>query len=532
MKEIKELKLEELTPEQKVGMTMCGRIFNRWDDKLNAENLEYTLDMIREHKLGAIWVGLDYQDFDEAMKLIKETADYPILVFTDAESGLGDDKIGRHSAIGMTGSEEYAYIFGKVTGTRARKMGYSVVCNPILDMIDKNTCCNMTMRSMGSDKEQVTKLAAAIIRGMHDAGVLAVGKHYPSVQGDGDMDTHMAEGLSMETEEELLDYALYPYVELNKMGLLDGIMTGHERLPNIDPDRPASLSEKVIGVFRRQGFDGIAITDALPMMGIVAKYGKIDCNGMAIEAGNDLALTWVENKFAYEAMLSCYERGILTEEKLDLAVRRVLDAQHKTTLFGEYTELTEEELELYKKINTDGICAITDEGIEPTIDKNGKHFIAVQVPVGSADKHGKITIDTFTTTWYKPDQIIKQLEETFPNSRVFAMDEFPSVSHNWILVNENIDYDDVIVMSFMDGKAYQGEESFSGRFVTAVKALQITNRVSALLHFGNPFPLEALDHIPRLIIGGHSEKSVETGIKVLAGDYPAKGKMIYDLKLK
>ena len=88
MKTVKELKLKDLTPEQKVGMTMCGRIFNLSDDKRNAENLEYTLGMIREHKLGAIWVGPDYKDFDEAMKLIKETADYPILVFTDAESGL------------------------------------------------------------------------------------------------------------------------------------------------------------------------------------------------------------------------------------------------------------------------------------------------------------------------------------------------------------------------------------------------------------------------------------------------------------
>ncbi len=532
MKKYTELKLTDLTPQQKVGMTMCGRVFNRWDDKLDEENLQYTLNMIKNHSLGAVWVDPTFKRRDEAMKLIKETADYPILVFTDAESGYGEDKIGKHSAIGMTGSEELAYIFGKVTGTRARKDGYTVVCNPILDMIHMNTCCNMTMRSMGGDKEQVTRLAAAEIRGMHDAGVLAVGKHYPSVHGDGQMDSHMAEGLSWETEEELLDYALYPYVELNKMGILDGIMTGHYRLPNIDPDHPASLSEKVIDVFRNQGYNGFAITDALPMMGIVAKFGKIDCNGMAIEAGNDLALTWVENKFAYEAMLSCYERGIISDEKLDASAQRVLDAQHKTTLFGEYKELTEEELALYDSINTDGIYAQADEGLDYTVDKNGKHFIVIQVPVGSADGHGKITIDTFTNTWYKPDQIVKQLEETFPNSRVFAMDEFPNTSHNWMLVNENIDYDDVILITFMDGKAYQGEESFSGRFVTAVKALQITDRVSAIAHFGNPYPLEALDHIPRVIVGGQSDKAVETGIKVLAGDYPAKGKMIYDVKLK
>ena len=532
MKEIRELKLEELTPEQKVGMVMCGRIGNNGDDKVDEENLQYALDLIKNHSLGAIWVGPTFKKFDEAMRRIKEAADYPILIFTDAESGLGENLIGRHNAIGMTGNEEYAYAFGKVTGTRARKMGYNIVCNPIIDMVSGNSMCNMTMRSMGGDKEQVTRLAAAEIRGMHDAGVLSVCKHYPGAECAAEMDSHMAECESMLTKEELLDYALYPYVELLKADLLDGIMTGHVRMPKIDPDYPVSLSEKGIGVIREQGFEGLAITDALPMMGIVAKFGKIDCNGLAVQNGNDLALTWGFNKAGYEALLSCYERGILTEDKLDVAVKRVLETQHKTTLMGDYKELTDEEQELYNKINTDGICAITDEGLECSIDKNGKHFIAIQVPVGTADAHGKITVDTFTTTWYYPNKIIKQLEETFPNSRIFAMDEFPTVPHNWILVNENIDFDDVILISFMDGKAYQGEELFSSRFVTAVKALQITDRVSAILHFGNPFPLEALPHIPRVIIGGHSEKSVETGVKVLAGDYPAKGVMTYDVKLK
>ena len=88
------------------------------------------------------------------------------------------------------------------------------------------------------------------------------------------------------------------------------------------------------------------------------------------------------------------------------------------------------------------------------------------------------------------------------------------------------------VISFMDGKAYQGEETFSGRFITAIKAMQKTDRVSAILHFGNPFPLEALPHIPRVIMGGQSEKSVETGVKVLAGEYHAKGVMTYDVKFK
>ena len=43
---------------------------------------------------------------------------------------------------------------------------------------------------------------------------------------------------------------------------------------NIDPTAPASLSRPVLDIIREQGFEGVLITDALCMMGILAKYGK------------------------------------------------------------------------------------------------------------------------------------------------------------------------------------------------------------------------------------------------------------------
>ena len=53
--EIKELKLEDLTVEQKLGMVMCGHINNLWDEKKSEENAEYALQMIREHRLKNLW---------------------------------------------------------------------------------------------------------------------------------------------------------------------------------------------------------------------------------------------------------------------------------------------------------------------------------------------------------------------------------------------------------------------------------------------------------------------------------------------
>ena len=531
---MKELNLSELSIKQKVGLTMCGHINNQWDEKKTEDNILYALDMIKNHSLGAIWVCRNFDGWEDAIKRVKEVADYPILIMTDAEQGFGENIIGKHNAIGMTGREDLAYTFGKVTAAAARKVGYNVVCSPLLDLVDSDAYCNMTIRSYGSDKIEVTRLAAAEARGMHDAGVLTVGKHYPGGRADAIMDTHMGEGLSYETEEELIDYFLYPYIELDKMGLLDGMMTGHVRFPNIDPENPASLSSKMIGIIRDKGFDGISITDDLCMQGIVAKYGKTESRGLAVQNGNDLALPWLANEVSFNAMWECYEKGVLTEERVNEAAARVLRAQHKLTLIENPQDATEDDMELFEKLNTDCVWARADEGLDHTVSKDGRHLFFVLTPNGTQiDDMGNLGLDTFTDMWYRPDEICKQIKETFPNSGIYALDEFPTSRQNWRLLSINDQYDDLVFITFVSGAAYQGDENLTGRVLSEIRALQLTNRISALVHFGNPFVLEKIDsHIPRVIIGGQSAKAINSGIKVLAGDYPAKGKLTYDIKLK
>ena len=51
-------------------------------------------------------------------------------------------------------------------------------------------------RWFGHDKEKVTALAMAEAKGIHDAGILTVGKHYPSGNNVHNVDSHMAESLS------------------------------------------------------------------------------------------------------------------------------------------------------------------------------------------------------------------------------------------------------------------------------------------------------------------------------------------------
>ena len=116
---MKELKFEELSVEQKIGMVTCCLIsgYNR-----TPESDEFALELIKNHALGCLWVSPSEANF-EFLKKAKELADYPLLIVTDAESGFGDYKIGRHNALGMTDSAKLAYEFGKVTAIGARQKG-------------------------------------------------------------------------------------------------------------------------------------------------------------------------------------------------------------------------------------------------------------------------------------------------------------------------------------------------------------------------------------------------------------------------
>ena len=49
---------------------------------------------------------------------------------------------------------------------------------------------------------------------------------------------------------------------------------------------------RLCSIFRTLAEDGVSLTDALSMMGIVLKYGREDPSGLCIAAGSDLALPW------------------------------------------------------------------------------------------------------------------------------------------------------------------------------------------------------------------------------------------------
>ena len=522
---MQELRFEELTTRQKLGMVFTGCFGNA------EEGNDFVYELVKQRCLGAVWVYVGNPSAPAIIKKVKEIADYPILILTDAEAGLGEYKIGKQSALGCTGRESDAYAFGKITASIASRIGYNVVCSPVIDMAEGNP------RSLGVNKEKVASMAIAQTRGMHDGGVLSVAKHYPGARMDTMKDTHLTEAVSYETEESLLDYALYPYLKLMEQGLLDGIMTGHKRLGKIDPDHPTSLSKAVIDVIRKQGFKGFAITDALCMMSVRANFDDVTSKGLAVSAGNDLLLPEaLDAKESFDCLCEAYDRGMIPDDVLDAAVKRVLAAQHKVTLLPQNVEPTDEEKAAVKSINKNCIYTITDEGLAPNISPEGRHFIVMMVRNGTKlDNGGDLPVppvDTFTTNWLNPRRIYEKLAANFPNSQIMAIDEYPMPVPIYQVMRDSLPYDDVVFVAFTDYAAYILPPEFSYRMRNLINALQGNNRIAAMVYTGSTKALEALEHIPRYIIGCQDEQCIDACIDVLAGKYPAKGVPTYTANLK
>lgn len=529
MKELKELKFEELTLKQKLGMVYTG-FLNSWVK--NEDNENFILDLIKERALGAVWIQQGSRDYIEMLEKVKEIADYPIIIITDAESGMttpeGSFLVGRHSAVANAGDLKYAYAFGKVSATLARKLGYNMICAPILDMR------RGWIRSFGTDKERVADVGCAVAQGYLDGGIFAMAKHYPGGNNPHEIDSHMTPSITYLTEEEIIENELYPYRKLMEKGLLSAIMPGHKRCMSIDPDRPTSMSKKVMNIIRDLGFDGIAMTDALCMMGVKALYSDVEAEGYAIAAGNDTILPFSGNsRKDFEDLTKAYEQGLFNDEDLDTAVKRILNMHHRILSLENNPVITDEEMENFMNIDKKGVYQRLDEGLPSGISKDGNHYFAVMIRAdANLGADGKVDVDTYNSSWFYPKKIEAKIKELFPNSKVQFFTEFPSQHHNVTILNDSIGCEETIFMTFTEPLSFTGKEYLTRRLITLITAMQQTNRVSTVIHFGNPTVLEELPHIPRIIVGGVSETGVETALDVLAGNYKAEGVLNCEVDFK
>ena len=275
----------------------------------------------------------------KANQYLQKHSPIPLLIASNLESGgtgIATDGtlFGSQLQVAATGDTKNAYRLGLVSGREAKATGINWTFSPVvdLDLNFRNPVTNV--RTYGSDPDTVIGMAKAYMQAMHECGIAVSVKHFP---GDGvdERDQHLLTSVNgLSVEEWDATYGCV-YREMIDSGA-QTVMVAHILLPAwqrlMRPDLkdadllPASLApELMTGLLREKlGFNGVIVSDATTMTGFAMAMKREDAVPACMAAGCDMFLFNVGIESDFEYMLKGIERGILSLERVDEAVTRIL----------------------------------------------------------------------------------------------------------------------------------------------------------------------------------------------------------------
>ncbi len=161
------------------------------------------------------------------------------------------------------------------TAGELTEMGLNMNMAPVLDVAPTDMASIMADRAYGADPERAAGMGVAVIQGLQENGVMAVGKHFPGI-GRTVLDSHHDLPAFDGRREDLDEVELPPFAAAIKAGV-SGVMLSHIRYDRIDSEWPASLSSRIaLDLLRKEmGFGGLVLTDDLDM-GAIKKHFEID----------------------------------------------------------------------------------------------------------------------------------------------------------------------------------------------------------------------------------------------------------------
>lgn len=233
-------------------------------------------------------------------------------------------------ALGAAEDTALAYEVGRITAIEGRALGIHVSFGPVLDVNNNPSNPVIGARSFGEEPRLAARLGAALVRGVQEHGMLATGKHFPG-HGDTETNSHLALSTVTASRARLDSVELVPFRSAISAGV-GAIMTYHGILPALDSSGvPATLSHRVLTGLLRESldFDGVLITDAMDMVGVLQQFGLVEASKRAVAAGADVLLMPTDVPGTIDAIVAGVREGRYDEARLDSSVRRLLTLKQR-----------------------------------------------------------------------------------------------------------------------------------------------------------------------------------------------------------
>ena len=185
-------------------------------------------------------------------------------------------------------AQESARAIAYIVGAELAAHGVDFSFAPVLDL-DYGGSSVIGDRALHFDPTAVGALGACIVKGFADAGMGAVGKHFPG-HGYAEADSHVAVPKDDRKFTDIAKKDLVPFRATIEAGLA-GVMPAHVIYGQVDPE-PAGYSKRWLQEVLRGklGFQGIIFSDDLSMEGASVAGGVPERARAALGAGCDMVL--------------------------------------------------------------------------------------------------------------------------------------------------------------------------------------------------------------------------------------------------
>ena len=506
--------LNGLTEDEKIGQLFFPIGFSTEKEYLNH---------LRSLGIGGLFFRPGVaEEVQQTYEYMQRTSKVPLLTAANLEDGGNGSSIegtafGNQMAVAATNQTGDAYTLGKIASSEGKAVGVNFGFSPVvdLDLNFRNPITNV--RTYGSDVERVIKNAKEYIQAFHDNGIMTSIKHFP---GDGvdERDQHLLTSINSLSVDNWKKTFGKVYQELIDFGS-KAVMVGHIAFPAYSGDEmPATLSPQLLQDLLRNelGFNGLTITDATPMVGFCSAMKRSEAVPYTIQAGCDMLLfnRVLEEDIQY--MKDGLSKGILTKERLDEAVTRILATKaslglHQTINHGpaKFEDFREEKLDLADRSIT--LVKDTQNMLPLSVEKHKRVLLQL---LGSFDSNERV-LEKVKAELEKRDFEITVYE---PETNFFDLGTVTSFSN---------DYDAVLYVANIQNASNQTvtRVHWHTLFGLGNNLPWFTKEVpTMLLSFGNPYHLYDLPMVDTVINAYcNYDHFIEMAIKKVTGESSFKG---------
>lgn len=313
---------QQMTLKEKVGQVFMVDIISSQP----ASKTDKIKELIEEHHLGGVVFSKGGPVRQaELTNEYQQLSKVPLLIGMDAEMELAmhpDSTFAfpRKMALGAIQDLQLIEETGAAIAKNARRLGAHLKFAPVVDIKANPEDPIIGNPSFGEDKKKLSEKAVAFLKGMNRENVLATPRHFPE-HGDADMDSHKE--LQLE-----------------------------------------------------QDYRGLIFTDALAMKG--ANISETGENSVAaFLAGNDVLLMPADISRATAALMNAYRTEVISEERLQHSVKKILYAKYKVGL-NNYRPVNT--TFLYEDLNSIRNRALNEKLVENslTLIKNDQGILPVR----------------------------------------------------------------------------------------------------------------------------------------------------------